>query len=183
MEVKAEVLDQFESNLLGQLMRLCHAKGMMGKQLLESEDIDGRWQELGAEYLADAVNEVASYPVVSVAWASYLGMAVASQWDRDWAAYSSAPYSSYLGSQGFDDMDEHVLEKELGLSPESADADKLNDIIRRCGEMTVSLIRHEQVEPQSPMAYHIFARACRCMYRVGASLALTLLGYKLEKLG
>jgi hypothetical protein len=179
--MNTEYLQSFEAKLLNELMRLCHSKGMMGTQLLNSDDIDSRWRDLAPEYLADAVKEIAAYPTVSVAWTSYLGMAVACQWDRDWESTAKAPYTSYYGSEGFDNMDEHVLEYEMGLTLDCEDAEKLNEIIRLCGETTVTLIRHEQVEPQSPMAYHIFMRACHCMYRIGASLALTFLGYHFEK--
>ena len=42
------------------------------------------------------------------------------------------------------------------------------------------MIRHEQIEPQSPIAFHVFARAIKVMYRIGAALELKRLGYKLE---
>ena len=175
-------LMRFEENLIAELMKLCHSKGMMGKQLLNSEDIEMRWRQLAPEYLADAVKEVAAYPTVSVAWASYLGMTVACQWDRDWVISCNAPYASYYGKQGFDDLDERTLEDEMELTLDSEEAKRFNDIIRLCGETTVSLIRHEQLEPQSPEAYHIFVRACHCMFIIGASLALNHLGYHFEKL-
>ena len=47
--------------------------------------------------------------------------------------------------------------------------------------MAVAQIRHEQIEPQSQMAFHIFARACRAMFRIGAAIELKRLGYKFEK--
>ena len=54
-------------------------------------------------------------------------------------------------------------------------------MIRRCAEKTVSMIRHEQVEPQSPAAFYIFTRAIKTMYRIGAAMELRRLGYKLER--
>lgn len=44
------------------------------------------------------------------------------------------------------------------------------------------MIRHEQIEPQSPMAFHVFARACCTMFRIGAAIELKRLGYKFEKI-
>jgi hypothetical protein len=55
-------------------------------------------------------------------------------------------------------------------------------MIRRMAQTTVNLIRHEQIEPQSPMAFHVFARAVKVMFRMGAALQLKRLGYKFEKM-
>ena len=45
--------------------------------LLSSPDIDGHWQKLGRDNIADAMPQIADYPTVAVAGAAYLGMAVA----------------------------------------------------------------------------------------------------------
>ena len=78
-------------------------------------------------------------------------------------------------------MDEHILFTVLGLAPESDEARKIEDMLRRCGEKAVTLIRHEQIDPQTAMAFHVFARTCRTMYRIGAAIELRRLGYKFEK--
>ena len=149
--------------------------------LLATEDLDNRWHDLAPEYVADAVEQIRDYPVVSVAWAAYLGLGVAFCWDEDWEARAKASYQSYYGEQGFDDMDEHIVRDLLGLSLDGEEARQLEDIIRRCGQTTVGLIRHEQIEPQSPLAFHVFARACRTMFRIGVAIELKRLGYKFEK--
>ena len=77
-------------------------------------------------------------------------------------------------------MDEHIMYKILKLVPEDKATKELEDMIRRCAEMAVNMIRHERVEPQSPAAFYIFTRAIKVMYRVGAALELKRLGYKLE---
>ena len=182
MEKDNAYLDRFERKLEEDLLRLCTSYKQLDGTLLAAEDIDNHWSVLAPEYLADAVEQVRDYPVVSVAWAAYLGMAVAWGWDADWATVAKAPYRLYYGEQGFDDMDEHIVKDFLGLALDSEEARVLEESIRRCAQNTVSLIRHEQIEPQSPMAYHVFARACRVMYRIGAALELKRMGYKLEKM-
>lgn len=177
-----EYLENFETSLQDELLRLCTSMKMLSGQLPASDDIDNRWRELAPEYMADAVPQVRDYPTVSVAWAAYVGMAVAHGWDSDWEACSKASYQSYYGNQGFDDMDEHIVQQVLGLLPDGYEAAALENAIRRCGEAAVARIRHEHIEPQSPMAFHIFARACKVMYRTGAALELKRLGYKFEKI-
>lgn len=174
-------LDRFEDKLTEELLKLCTQYGMLGGTLLSTEDIDGHWKMLAPEYMADAVPQIAQYPTVSVAWAGYIGMAVAKGWDSDWDSCQKSGYKTYYGSRGFDDMDEHILYNVLNLGQESNEARKSEDMMRRCGEKTVTLIRHEHIDPQTSMAFHVFARACRTMYRIGAAIELYRLGYKFEK--
>ena len=175
-------LENFESRITDELLRLCKQYGILDGTLLATDDITDRWNELAPEYMADAVPNIADYPTVAIAWAGYIGMAVAHQWDEDWAAHSKDEYKSYYGEQGFDDMDEHIVGTMLGVSLDSAEAKEIEAIIRRCGESAVTLIRHEQIDPQTPMAFHVFARACRSMYRIGAAIELKRLGYHFEKI-
>ena len=72
-----EYLNRFENKLQEALLRLCTSYHMLDGTLLASDDIDLHWKKLAPEYMADAVPQVREYPTVSVAWAAYLGMAVA----------------------------------------------------------------------------------------------------------
>lgn len=182
MMVNSEILSRFEKKLEESLLLLCTSYNQLSGTLLSSEDIDAQWKELAPHYVADAVTQIADYPTVSVAWAGYLGMAVAYGWDKDWEACRAKAYSEYYGPNGFDDMDEHILYGILSLLPDGYEAKGLEDMMRRCGEKTVMLIRHEQIEPQSPMAFHIFARSCKVMFRIGAAIELKCLGYKYQEI-
>jgi len=174
-------LDKYEDNLTQELLKLCTNYKMLDGTLLSTDDIDDQWKVLAPEYMADAVPQIAQYPTVSVAWAGYLGLAIAQGWDTNWEMCKNCGYKDFYGSRGFDDMDENVLFTVLCLAPESEDARKIEDMMRRCGEKAVSLIRHEQIDPQTAMAFHVFARTCRTMYRIGAAIELRRLGYKFEK--
>lgn len=175
-------LNRFEDKIQDELLRICTSHGMLNGTLLITDDITTQWDVLAPEYVADAVGQIADYPTVSVAWAGYLGLAIAHGWDTNWQACIRAPYTSYYGGQGFDDMDEHVVEHILGLSLESKEATRLEAVIRSCAQTAVTLIRREQIEPQSPMAFHVFARAIKVMFRIGAALELKRLGYKFEEM-
>ena len=177
-----EYFDTFEQNLQIELLKLCTSHKMLDGVLLASEDIDTRWKEYAPSYMADSVSQINTFPAAAIAWAGYVGMAVAQWWDLDWERYAAEPYETLHGERGFDDMDEHIVYDLLGLLPDGHEARSLESIIRRCGETAVSLIRHEHIEPQSTMAFHVFARACRVMYRIGAALELKRLGYKFEKI-
>ena len=175
-------LNRFEEKIQNELLRLCTSRGMLSGTLLATDDVTDRWDVLAPEYVADAVGQIADYPTVSVAWAGYLGLAVAHGWDTNWEACVRTDYKQYYGEQGFDDMDEHIVQHVLGLSLESKEAEGLENMIRSCAQMAVTLIRREQIEPQSPMAFHVFARAIKVMYRRRSTLELKRLGYKFEKM-
>ena len=177
-----EQLRRFETNLQQELLRVATSCGMLDRVLLATDDIDEHWKELAPHYVADAVSQIADYPTVSVAWAGFLGMAVAHGWDQDWSHWKSLEYTDYYGPNGFDDMDEYILYDILALLEDGYEAKELENTLRSCGEKTVMLIRHENIEPQSPMAFHIFSRACKVMYRIGAAIELKRMGYKFEEI-
>lgn len=178
------ILDRFEERLEKELTNLCIRYKMLPccDVLPASDDIDEMWRRLAPEYMVDAVEQIRDYPTVSVAWAAYIGMAVAMGWDADWETMSKAEYRMFYGEQGFDDMDEHIVRDILGLPLTGDEALQIEAMTRRCGETAVTLIRREQIDPQTPMAFHIFARACKAMYRIGAAIQLTRLGYKMQPL-
>lgn len=175
-----EYLDNFEEKLKEELVNLCTSYDMLDGNLLPATDIDEKWVDFAPEYIADAIKEVANYPTVSVAWAAFIGLAVAHYWDSNLEIFKNLKYKSLYGENGFDDMDEYILYKILHFSTIDNDAKNIEEMVRRCAEKCVNMIRHEHVEPQSPIAFHIFTRATKIMFQVGAALELRRLGYKVE---
>lgn len=174
-------LENFESRITEELLRLCKQYEVLDGTLLATEDINARWQAFAPEYMADAVPNIASYPTVAIAWAGYVGIAVAHLWDSDWAAHSKDEYKSLYGPAGFDDMDENIVQNVLGFHLESREAKSIEQMMRRLGETALTLIRRENIEPQSPMAFHIYARVVKVMFRIGAAIELKRMGYKFEQ--
>ena len=176
-------LDGYERRLTDSLVSLCTAYEMMGGVLLENDDIDSKLSEtLAAPYLADAIREYHHYPEAALAWAGYLGMAIACFWDRDWATFQQVSYDDLKGPRGFDDLDEQIVQRVLGLELDSDPARRIADILSNGAVEALTMIRHEHIEPQSPRAYYVFARSVQVLYRIGASIELFLLGYKRERL-
>lgn len=180
MEEK-EFYNQFEEKMQMELLKLCTSKGRLEGTLLSSEDIDERWKEYAPHYMADAVSQLNDYPAAAMAWAGYVGMAVANRWDEDWASYATEPYEKLHGKEGFDDMDEHIVQEILGLTLESDEAQAIEDTMRSCAHLAITLIRREQIEAQSTKAFYVFARTTRAMFRIGAAMELKRLGYRFEK--
>ena len=175
-------LNIFEERLCQDLIRKCTGYNILDKKLLESADIDDYWKRVAPEYLADAVLQVREYPLVSVAWAAYLGMGVAHLWDKNWEKFQNMAYTDFYGDEGFDNMDDHIMSDILGIEIESVHATTLAKIVQNLARAAVSAIHHENVEPQTKMAYLLFAHTSRVMFRIGAAIELYRLGYKFEKL-
>lgn len=177
----ANVLRDFETAQMNALLRLCTEFGYANGTLLNSEDIDNKWDEMAAEYIADAVSQIAEYPLVSLAWAAYLGMAVANGWDGNWDETAKAGYKSYYGDRGFDDMDDHIVRDILRIPLASKASQELTEMVFRLAELTNKNLR-AHFAPQTNEAFQGFARACKLMYRMGASIELKRLGYKFERI-
>ena len=157
-----ELLDNFEKTLQMGLMRVCSGAGLLGDELLSSEDIDSKWEEFIKDYVADAVENFNEYPEAALAWAGFLGMAV--------------------GNRGWDDMDEHILHGVLGLDLQGKEAKKISDTLQSCALATLGLIRHEGIEAQTATGFYALSRSYGVFFRIGAALELFRLGYKNVKL-
>lgn len=182
METKdIEYLDRYEASLVDELVGLCTSFGLLDGELLASDDIDGKWKEFAPEYMAEAVPNLNSFPEAAIGWAGYIGMAVAKWWDLDWGRHHSEKYEALHGPRGFDDMDDHIMQDILGYGPGSTEAGVITRLLLACTQQAISRIRHEHVESQSVMAFHIFARSARAMFRTGAAIQLRKDGYKFRK--
>lgn len=176
-----EYLDSFETSLLDELLSVCTSFGMLEGTLLSSEDIDAKWKEFAPEYMADAVPNLNSFPEAAVGWAGYVGMAVAKWWDRDWSRHHGEKYAALLGSRGFDDMDDHIVRDILGYELGSPEAGVISKIMLVCAQQAIARIRRENIGGQTVMAFHVFARTARAMFRIGAAIQLKKDGYRFQK--
>ena len=174
--------EKYESDLVDRLVELCTARGLLDGMLLSSPDITARWEPIALEYSGDAVREFNAYPEVVLAWTAYIGMAVASWWDKDWNRYKDQGYSSLMGSRGFDDLDEHVTRDILKHPLNSKEAaDIAGDLAFLAGD-AYSFMMRQDVEAQSVDAFNIFRHTLSAMYRVGAAIELKALHYKMERI-
>ena len=171
-----EFLDRFEKTLEEGLVKLCSGAGLLEGEVLSSTDLEEQWEKYVKDYVADAVENFNEYPQSAIAWAGFLGMAVANRWDRDWDLFKNDPYKSYYGSRGFDDMDEHILNDIVKLG--DADAAKYSNALSSCAMATLALIRHESIEAQTAQGFYVLVRAYTVLFRIGVSLELKRLGYK-----
>lgn len=171
-------LDRFEQLLEDGLLKVCSGAGLLPADLVRNPDIDGLWDVYIKDYIADAVVNFNDYPEAAIAWAGFLGLGVAWGWDADWHRYKDAPYRSWYGSSGWDDMDEHILRDVLGLPLDSPEAKKISDTLQSCALAVLGLLQHEGVETQTARGFYLLARTYTVLYRFGAAIELHRLGYR-----
>lgn len=188
---QTEYLQHYEERLQQDLLRMLQSQSHLPQgPLPQTPDITERWHDLAPAYCADAVKEIAQYPLVALGWAMYLGMAMAKYWDDDWATYSQHPnlYVHLRDVRGFDYLDEVVRGDLYGLKDAIDPKTGRNgwtdceDLVRSCSQMAHDMIRHEQIEPSTPMAFHVYARSIKVLYLIGAAVGLRKLGYKMEQM-
>ncbi len=179
-----EFLASFAEKLEKTLVEQCTADELLDGKILEVEELDEKWRTSAPEYMVAAVPQIAEYPSAAIAWACYVGMGAAVLWDKSWGEYKDTEdwYSLMASPRGFDEMDEYVVECLVGYSLTSAEAQKLENTIRKCAYLAETFIRKEGVEPQSVMAFHIFARTAKVFFELGVSLELYHRGYKYVKM-
>ena len=172
--------DAFENKIEKELFAIVGSSALLDEPLPLTDDFYAKWTEMAPYYFADAVPEIAKYPIVSIAWAGYVGMAVAHWWDSDWNLHKDSQYATLYGKNGFDDMDEHIVFDLLKL--DNGTAKKIEEVLRNCGETAMALIRHENIEPQTPDAFYAYARVVKVVFDLGAMIELRRLGYKPKKI-
>jgi len=173
------MLDSFQKTLEGGLLKICSMAGL-ASEMLVSPDMDGRWDALVKDYVADAVENFNEYPNAALGFAAYLGMAVACDWDTDWKRNCSKKYSRYCGKRGFDDMDDYICDEVLHLDPERKQ--KIASCLLACVDATLGLIKHENIEVQTKYGFFVLVRCYTAMFRLGCSIELASLGYRMEAL-
>ena len=182
-EQQHDILNRYEESLRKALTERLSSTGWLDGRFLEVEELNEKWRSSAPSYMADAVPEIAKYPLVAIAWAMYEGMGLAVLWDKEWKRYESVEdfHKMLCEPRGFDCMDEYVTEILLCHPLGSAEAERVENLIRSAAERALSLIRKEQVEAQSVMAFHVFARTTKVMFEMGVSVQLKRMGYNYVK--
>ena len=170
-------LDHYQTQLTDQLLRLCTNAHALTGQLLSTPDLAERWNDVAAPYLADAVPEIAKYP--------HVALGLAHLWDSEWERIAARTdlYALLRDPCGFDCLDEEVREGVLGFERDDTAYREWEDLVRACAQCALDRIRREQIEPQSPEAFHIYVRSLHALYEVGIAVELKRLGYKYEAIG
>lgn len=179
METKSskEIVAEFEGRVKQDLTSFLQRKEEIDKHVPECPDVEEKWTAVGRAYLPDGVREYKDYPVVSLGWIMFMGMAIAKYWDTDWGKYAERTdlYEEIRDRNGYDNLDETVVKDVLGLEGEQAE--KLTSLAAECAARVDGLLVHERLEPGTEAAFGCYVAALHQLYLAGMAVELKRLGY------
>lgn len=157
-------------------------KGALDTHVPECPDVEEKFEEILHSYLHDGVREFQEYPVTSLGWMMFVGMAMAFYWDTDWEKYANRKdyYTALRDEKGYDNLDETVVEKLLGYEGEAAE--KVIDVVAECASRTLSVLQHSNIEEGTRLAFSCYVACLRQLYLVGMAMELNALGYHMTPL-
>ena len=181
---QTEYYQKYIKHLTEELVRVATQRELLGGKMIAVEEIDAMWRQMAPEYMADAVPELAKYPMAALGWAAYLGMGVAAIWETAWEKYADSEkfYDVFQKPRGFDQMDEFILEEMLSLELGSDEAKRIEGFMQSAAEFTLGMLRREQVEAGTSDAFYFIAHSARVLFELGVSIELHLLGYSYTKM-
>lgn len=171
----------FEENLLKDLYNYLKLHGEVDDMMPDAPDIEEKWVPVVNAYIADGVREFKDYPLTSLGWVMYVGMAVAQKWDNDWENFSvlDDPYAVLRDVRGYDELDEYIAEEILKLEP--AKCDELSKLVGNMAARTYNYMMRQGLEPGTAQAVQAYISCLHQLYLMGACVQLHRLGYHMVK--
>lgn len=179
-EKMKEQVDAFQAKVRDNLIEFLQKKEALDERVPECPDVEEKWGVIARAYLPDGAREFAEYPVVSLGWMMFMGMAMAYYWDKDWEKYSKDDelYQQLRDKAGYDNFDETVVQSLLGYAGEAAE--KITGLVQDCAARVLNLLNHEPVEPGTEAAFGSYIAALHQLYLAGMAMELNALGYHMS---
>lgn len=172
-------IKQFSEHLSKDLHAYLKAEGLTDEKFPECIDVEEKWPSIESAYFPDGAKEFNQYPLVSLGWSMFIGMAMAKFWDFDWEKYGKESgetlYHSLRDAKGYDNMDDYILEDILGYDKEQAE--KVSEKVGECAARTLSAMNHSHIESGTSEAVEAYRVALYRLYLAGMAMELNALGY------
>ncbi len=175
-------MDNFAATLLEDLHRYLVNRGAVDERMPECPDVEDKWVAVAEAYLPDGAREFASYPIASLGWMMFIGMAIAKYWDTDWEKHGKIDdlYTPMRDKRGFDNLDEYILDEVLDLHGDDAEA--MQTLVGDCAERAKRALISQDIEPGTADAFRGYVACLQCMYQLGMAVQLKAMGYHMERL-
>lgn len=175
-------MEEFAARLMENLHRYLVERGAVDEHLPECPDVEAKWPAIAEAYLPDGAREFANYPIASLGWMMFIGMAVAKYWDTDWERYAAVDdlYTPMRDKRGFDNLDEYVMDEVLDLHGDAAE--ELQNLVGDSAERVKRELFALDVEPGTVDAFKAYVAGLQVMYVMGMAVQLKSLGYHMTKL-
>jgi hypothetical protein len=175
-------MEQFEDIIHRDLHQFLLSMKETDERLPECPDVEEKWEEIAGAYIPDGIREFNDYPVASLGWMMYIGMAVAKFWDDEWEIYSEIEdlYAYIRDKRGYDHLDEYILEEVLLL--QGADYGILEKLTGECSSRVYNLLRHQNIEPGTKEAFTAYVSCLHQLYLFGVAVQLKRMGYRMTEM-
>ena len=172
-------IKQFSDNIKDDLHRYLRSEDRIDEKFPECPDIEELWPSIEEAYLPDGAREFQEYPIVSLGWIMFVGMALAVYWDEDWEKYGKETgaqlYAKIKDGKGYDELDDYVLYDILHLDKE--EAEKVSSLVGECASRVLSALHRSQFEAGTADAVRAYQVALKQLYLFGVGMELNALGY------
>ena len=175
-------MEKLEEIIKEDLHRFLVRKQAVDERLPQCPDVEEKWESIVRAYLPDGIREFQNYPVASMGWMMYIGMAIAKMWDTEWDVYSKLEdiYIYLRDKRGYDSMDEYIRQDVLLLDGE--DYTSLEKLVDECASRVHSALMRQRIEPGTKEAFHAYVACLHQLYLMGAAMQLNRMGYHMTKM-
>lgn len=175
-------MDSLEELIHSDLKQYLLSVNEIDERLPECPDVEGQWESIAHAYIPDGVREFQLYPIASLGWMMYIGMAVAKMWDDDWQYYAAKEdlYVYLRDKRGYDAMDEYIRRDFLKLP--SKDFAATEELVSECASRIHNLLMHQSIEPGTKEAFLGYVACLHQLYLFGAAVQLKRMGYHMTRI-
>ena len=175
-------MEKIEETLRKDLHQFLLSMKEVDEQLPECPDVEDKWEDIAKAYIPDGIREFQSFPLASLGWMMYIGMAVAKMWDTEWEIYSKIEdlYTYMRDKRGYDSMDEYIREEVLLLR--GVDYTVLERVTGECASRVYNTLMHQHIEPGTREAFNGYVASLHQLYLMGVAAQLKRMGYHMVKM-
>lgn len=175
-------MNNFEEQIHNDLKQYLLSVNEIDQRLPECPDIEGKWEAIANAYIPDGVREFQDYPLASLGWMMYIGMAVARMWDSDWQYYATKEdlYAYLRDKRGYDAMDEYICRDVLKLK--NKDFASTEELVSECASRVHNALMHQNIELGTKEAFSGYITCLHQLYLFGAAIQLKRMGYHMTRI-
>ena len=175
-------MEQFEEQIHSDLQQYLLGMKEVDERLQECPDIENKLEEIANAYIPDGVREFQNYPLASLGWIMYVGMALAEMWDDDWQYYAAKEdlYVYLRDKRGYDAMDEYIRREVLKLK--NKDFAATEKLVSECAARVHNTLMHQDIEPGTKEAFLAYVACLHQLYLFGAAIQLKRMGYHMTRI-
>lgn len=175
-------MEKIEETLRKDLHQFLLSMKEVDEHLPECPDVEDKWEDIAKAYIPDGIREFQSFPLASLGWMMYIGMAVAKMWDTEWEIYSKIEdlYAYMRDKRGYDSMDEYIREEVILLR--GVDYTVLERVTGECASRVYNTLMHQHIEPGTREAFNGYVASLHQLYLMGVAAQLKRMGYHMVKI-